>query len=99
MRFLLTLASLLSTSAACSTSTQVDETMPRATACAEQADAWCTRGGQPFPGCRTWYTSQECERGGPDGTVSVALEDACLQAIADNPTPDVEPAECRLTWN
>lgn len=91
---LLTIATLT----ACTTTPGA--TMQRSEACDEQATAWCSQAGFPTPGCRVWYLHAGCEQHGTDGVVSMAAQDACLDAIADNPNPTGDvPAECRLTWN
>lgn len=80
--------------------TTPDATMPRSQACDEQATAWCSQAGFATPGCRVWYLHAGCEQHGPDGEVSTTEQDACLDAIADNPNPSGDiPEACRRTWN
>ncbi len=90
----ITLAILLTFLVACTTSTPI----PRDAACHEQADAWCERAGfGAAPGCTMWYV-HECEPFGPDGQIDSDAQDACMDAIATNPTPSTEPTACRRTW-
>jgi len=78
---------------------QATADIPRPEACQEQAHAWCARAGFDVAGCWSWYTWGQCAQHGPDGTVAADAQEACLDAIAASPTPDIEPAVCRATWN
>jgi len=72
--------------------------IPRDEACHEQADAWCDMAGFPdAPGCWVWYV-HECEPGGPNGLIEAEEQEACLDAIEANRTPDREPEACIATW-
>lgn len=70
----------------------------RQTACDDQARAWCARAGYPdSPGCRVVYM-HDCTPSGPGGTIDADDQHACMQAIADNPNPTVQPMACTDTW-
>lgn len=75
-----------------------ERSIPRVEACHEQAEAWCERAGFAGPGCPVWY-QHECSMSDPDGAVDGDDQAMCLEAIAVNPRPDVEPTVCVATWS
>lgn len=92
MRYVILIVSLII--GACTTT----DPIPLDTACHEQADAWCKRAGFGVsPGCTSWYV-HECEPGGPNGAIDPGAQNACMDAIADNPEPGIEPVACQKTW-
>ncbi len=80
--------------AACTDAAPAD-TMPRLTACEEQAAAWC---GADSGACARVWTDQWCDPPHWTDPVPMDAQDACLDAIADRSPGAGVPAACWRTW-
>ncbi len=89
-----TILTLALSLAAC-TDASTDNTMPRLTACEEQAAAWC---GSDSGACARVWTDQWCDPPHWTDPVPMDAQDACLAAIADRSPGAGVPAACWRTW-